>query len=144
MFSAAFDGAGDGFFRRPEWALTECGERCREGGSGKGWPMTELELTVDFVRVFADLVVTAVKSGERLDERREFAKYCDDLGTEPTAERLDLARDVALVMREHFWQPDDGEPVDGDDLSSVPSRLLADGLERHGWRREFLMREVGG
>ena len=105
--------------------------------------MTELELTVDFVRVFADLVVTAVKSGERLDERREFARYCDDLGTEPTPERLDLARDVALVLREHFWRADDGEPVDGDDLGSVPLRVLADGLERHGWRRAFLEKEAG-
>lgn len=102
--------------------------------------MTELELTVNFVRVFADAVVTAVKSGERLDERREFARFCGGVGAEATDERLDLARDIALVLREHFWREDDGEPVDSDDLGSVPLRLLADGLERHGWRRGFLYR----
>lgn len=104
--------------------------------------MTELELTVDFVRVFAEAVVTAVKTGERLDERREFASYCSDVGVEPTAERLDLARDIALVLREHFWEGDDGEPVDSDDLGAVPMRVLADGLERHGWRRVFLEKDV--
>ena len=104
--------------------------------------MTELELSVEFVRVFADAVVTAVKSGERLDERREFARYCEGFGAEPTPERLDLARDVALVLREHFWAEDDGEPVDSDDLGSVPLRVFADGLERHGWRRAFLNRQA--
>ncbi len=104
--------------------------------------MTELELSVDFVRVFADAVVTAVKSGERLDERREFARYCDTRRTEATPERLDLARDIALVLREHLWHGDDGEPVDSEDLGSVPLRVLADGLERHGWRRAFLENDV--
>jgi len=104
--------------------------------------MTELELSVKFVRVFADAVVSAVKAGERLDERRAFASYCETLGADPTAERLDLARDVALVLREHFWAEDDGEPVDSDDFGSVPLRVFADGLERHGWRRPFLHREA--
>lgn len=104
--------------------------------------MTELELTVDFVRVFAQAVVTAVKMGERLDERQEFAAYCNDAGAEATAERLDLARDIALVLREHFWEGDEGEPVDSEDLGAVPIRVLADGLERYGWRRAFLDKDI--
>jgi hypothetical protein len=105
--------------------------------------MTELELAVDFVRVFAEAVVTAVRMGERLDEREEIRRYCEPLGVEGTPERLDLARDVALVLREHFWRDqEETEPVDADDLGCVPLATLADGLERHGWRRPFLERDV--
>lgn len=107
--------------------------------------MTELELSVDFVRIFAEAVVTAVKAGERLDEYQEFSRYCDDMGADATPERLDLARDVALVLREHFWEePDEDGRVDSDDLGAVPLQVLADGLERHGWRRGFLDQESGG
>jgi hypothetical protein len=104
--------------------------------------MTELELAADFVRVFAEAVVAAVRTGERLDEREELRRYCDGLGIEGTPERLDLARDVALVLREHVWRPDDAEAVDADDLSCVPLATLRDGLERHGWRREHLNRRA--
>jgi len=102
---------------------------------------TELDLARDFLRLFATMLTVADRAGDDLDDRREFHAYCDRRGLEATRQRFDLVTDAALVTREHY-RASGGGWTEPDDLDDVPSEILAEGLERYGWRRTFLYQNL--
>jgi hypothetical protein len=112
--------------------------------------MTEFEAAFEFVRGYAHAVAVAVRRNEWTDDRVAYLGFCEERGLEPTPERLELARDIAITAREYCAGPDEGGLVvadagtDPDDLDDVPPLFFIDTLECHGWRAEFLHREVPG
>lgn len=112
--------------------------------------MTEFEAAFDFVREYADAVAVAVRRNERTDDRAAYLAFCEERGLEPTPERLELARDIAIAAREYFAGTDESGLVvadagtDPEDLEDVPPLFFLDTLECHGWRAEFLNRGVRG
>jgi hypothetical protein len=107
--------------------------------------MTEFEAAFEFVREYAEAVGVAVRWNERLDERSEYRRFCDEHGLQPTAERLALARDIAVAAREYFAGAEEegalvveDAGVDAQDLNDVPLLFLIDTLQCHGWRADFL------
>jgi hypothetical protein len=104
--------------------------------------VTELELAIEFVKAFSARVIAVIKTGLPVDERAAFDGFCAEQGAEPTAERLELARDVVLVLRELRASGEDAA-VDAADLgAAVTARRIFTGLEVHGWRRAFLGKDV--
>lgn len=111
--------------------------------------MTEFEAAFEFVREYAEAVAVAVRWNERLDDSSEYRRFCSEHGLKPTPERLCLAQDIALAIREYFaGSGDDGglvvedAGVDAEDLNDVPLLFLADTLECYGWRVDFLNRDA--
>ncbi len=112
--------------------------------------MTEFEAAFGFVREYADAVAVAVRRSERLDDWSEYERFCEDHNLEPTAERLSLARDIAIAARVYFAGAEsegglviEDAGTDPQDLDDVPLLFLADTLQCHGWRADFLDRAVG-
>ena len=110
--------------------------------------MTEFEAAFQFVRSYAEAVAVAVRRNERLDDWSEYRRFCEAQGLEPTRERLDLARDIAIAAREYFAGAREGGLVvedagaDPEDLDDLPTLFLLDTLVCHGWRPDFLGRGV--
>lgn len=109
--------------------------------------MTEFEAAFEFVRGYADAAAVAVRRSERLDDRSAYKRFCEDHGLAATPERLALARDIAVAAREYFAGAEVGVVVtdaatDAADLDDVPMLFVADTLECHGWRADFLNRSV--
>jgi len=110
--------------------------------------MTEFEAAFEFVREYADAVAVAVRRNERTDDRAAYLVFCGGHGLEPTPDRLELARDIAIAAREYFAGVDESGLVvadagtDPEELDDVPPTFFLDTLECHGWRAEFLNRDA--
>lgn len=107
--------------------------------------MTEFDLALEFLQTYAQAAAPASQQGVPIHNRRDFFEFCDDRGIEPTAERNELVWDLAVVVNECVRLGED-VPDEGCDEANgrlIPTESLADGLERHGWRLEFLIKDVG-
>lgn len=110
--------------------------------------MTEFDAAFAFVRAYADAIAVTARRHERLDDRAAYWRFCEEHGLTPTPERLLLARDVAVAARELVAGRAGGRSavVDAgadraETLGKAPP-MLAYALECHGWRADFLRREV--
>lgn len=108
--------------------------------------LSEFELASGFLAEFIAAAERAEGRGEVGSDATEFARYCGRAGVEPTAERLQFVRDLAVVVR-------DGLVADGLASSGPAARggthalhalALAEGLEDRGWPLSFLARATGG
>jgi hypothetical protein len=111
--------------------------------------MTEIEAAMEFVKDYAVAVAVAIRRNERLDDWTAYSSHCEDHGLLPTRERLKLARDIAIAAREYAAGAGaEGGLVVADaaadscDIEHVPPVFLAESLECHGWRSDYLNRPV--
>lgn len=109
--------------------------------------MTEFEAALEFVKDYAVAVAVAIRQNERLDDWSAYSRHCHDQGLQATRERLKLARDIAIAAREYAAGAEDGLIVadaatDSRDIENVPRQFLAESLECHGWRADYLNRPV--
>ena len=111
--------------------------------------MTEFEAAMEFVKRYAAAVAVAIQLNERLEDWSAYSRHCEDQGLQPTQQRLRLARDIAIAAREYAAGAgaEDGLMVadaaaDSCDIEDVPPQFLAESLECHGWRADYLNRPV--
>jgi hypothetical protein len=109
--------------------------------------MTEFDAAFEFVKDYAEAVAVAIRRNERLDDWSAYNRHCRNQGLLPTRERLKLARDIAIAAREYAAGAgaEDGLIVadaatDSRDITNVPRQFLAESLECHGWRADYLNR----
>ena len=105
--------------------------------------MTEFEAALEFVKDCAVAVASAVRRNERLDDWSAYSRHCEEHGLQPTPERLKLARDIAIAAREYVAGSESGLLVeeaasDSRDIDDMPPLFLAESLECHGWRLDYL------
>lgn len=100
--------------------------------------MTEYDLAFAFLQSFVRAAVAAAADGKPVDDVRQFRDFCDRRGVRPTAERMELARDAAEVVKE--WLA--SAPEDAGDTHLIPDEDLLAGLELHGWRGAYLRKDV--
>ena len=100
--------------------------------------MTEYDLAFGFLQCFVKAAAAAASKGRSLDDFREYRGFCDQLGVAPTATRMELARDAAEVVKECLALVRD----EAGDTRLIPEEDLVAGLERYGWRVDFLNKDV--
>jgi hypothetical protein len=100
--------------------------------------MTEFDLALDFLQTYVRAAASAAEGGEVLDDEREFRRHCRGLGVEPTGERRELARDLAVVIREWVTSGGPDRQEEGREMHVIPNSAIFAGLERYGWRVGFL------
>lgn len=101
--------------------------------------MTEFDLALDFLQTYVREAAAAAEEGESLDDGKEFREFCGDLGVPATGQRLELVRDLASVIKE-WLMADDSE--EDDTTHTIAAVSLLEGLERYGWRMEFLSKDI--
>lgn len=101
--------------------------------------MTEFDLALDFLQAYVRQAAAAAEGGEPLDDGKEFREFCNDLGVPATGQRLELVRDLASVIKE--WLIAD-ETEEDESTHTIAAVSLLEGLERYGWRMDFLSREI--
>ena len=109
--------------------------------------MTEFDLALEFLQTYVRASAAAAEVGESIDDQQEFERHCSPLGVEATAQRMELVRDMAGVVKECLVDENDIE-LDANDADEetqhlIPASCLAAGLERYGWRVEYLNKDVG-
>lgn len=103
---------------------------------------TEAEMALGFVAVYARALVSATVTGGEPDDAVEYLEYCCRVDREPTQERLDLARDAVLAVRELLGCEDESDLPLPEEVVSVSAREFRERLEVYGWRAGFLTRPV--
>ena len=103
---------------------------------------TDADMALGFVAYYARAAVASIDRGGEPDDAMEYFGYCCRLDREPTQERLDLARDAILVVRELLGCDDGSDLLLSEEVRSVSMRAFRDLLEAHGWRLGFLTRPV--
>ncbi len=99
--------------------------------------MTKLDLVNELVLAYSeslpgfDVLIQELERGT-VQELDEFADcYCRDRGIEPTPERIQLAKDAWDLM---------ADAVEGGFIDALDR--MGDLLQMHGWKADFLDRDV--